>query len=99
MVGAGLVLHGEGIAEAAMHHGRPVDPLQRAIERRHAVAARGFRPFLHPGFVELDDVRAGRLQRAGFLVHRHGVVHRHVGIVGIEFVLRLLRHGERARAA
>ena len=49
---------------------------------------------LHPWFVDLHSIGAGGKQVLDFIVDCGCVVERH-GFVGfIEFVLRLLRHGE-----
>ena len=73
----------------------PANPLQRAIDGAHAVARRLVGRRAHPRLVELHHIDAGRLQIAQFLVHRGGVVHRHLFFVFVELVSGLLRQGER----
>ena len=80
-----------------MHDRRAVDAVERTVDRGEAVARRLVGRGAHPGLVELDDVDAGRLQFAHFLVDRDGIVHRELCFVGVELVLHLLRQGERAR--
>ena len=62
-----------------------------------AVLARLLRPRLHVGLVDLHDVGAGGEQVADLGVDGRGVVHRRGFLAGIEVVLRLLQHRERAR--
>ena len=54
------------------------------------------RPRLHVGLVDLHDVGAGGEQVLDLVVDRGGVVERHLLLVLVEIVLRLLRHGEGA---
>ena len=54
------------------------------------------RPRLHVGLVDLHDVGAGREQVLDLGVDGGGVVERHLLLVLVEVVLRLLRHRERA---
>ena len=75
----------------------PTTPVERAVQRRDAVRAGRLGPSLQVRLVELDDVGAGREQVLDLGVARVGVRHRHRLDVGVELVLRLLRHRERAR--
>ena len=86
-----------GIAEADVHRGRARHAVERGVERLQPVAARLLRPRLHVGLVDLHDVGAGREQVLDLGVDRGGVVERHLRLVLVEVVLRLLRHRERAR--
>ena len=67
------------------------------MNRLQAKVAGFFRPRLHVRFIDLHYVGAGGEQVQYFLIYRGGVVHGHRGFAGIEIVLRLLRHRERAR--
>ena len=89
------VLDERRVSEADVHRRGAGHPVQRAIERGHAVLPRLVRLRLHVRLVELDDVSARLEQVLHLRVDRGGIVERHVGLARIEFVLRLLGHRER----
>src|SRR6201988_4434340 len=79
-----------------MHHRRHGDASQRAVDRFHRITFCQLRIVAHPGFIELNHVRAGLLQ-----IERLGIDgvcegHRELFIVLVEFVPGLLAHGEGA---
>ena len=84
------------VAEADVHRGRALHTLQRAVQRLQAVLPRLLGPRLHVGLVDLHHVGAGGEQVLDLRVHRVGVVHRRLFVAGVEVVLRLLQHRERA---
>ena len=89
-----FLVHDRCIAEAQMHCDRAGDAVERAVERLQAVFARLVRMLLHPRLVDLHDVGACREQILDLVVNRGGIVERHFLLACVEFVLRLLRHGE-----
>ena len=86
-----------GVAETDVDRRLSDHSVKRGVERLESIFTRFFRPRLHIGLVDLHDIGAGCKQILDFVVHRGGVVERHLLLVFVEFVLRLLRHCERAR--
>src|SRR5829696_6791983 len=93
----GPVVDDRGVPEADVDGGRTGDAVERGVERREAVLAGRLGPRLHVRLVDLDQVGTGRVQVLDLGVDRGGVRQRRRLEVGIVVVLRLLRHGERAR--
>ena len=92
IVGRRAVLDHGRVSHAEVQRRRPLHPLQRAVDRRNGVGARGFVPRLHPRFVDLHDVGAGGEQVLHFFVDRLGTGHRQRFPVRIIRVLSLLGH-------
>ena len=70
-------------------------PVERPVDRLDRVFARRLGAGLEIGLVDLDDVRARRLEIAQLLVDRLRVRERQAAAVGVVVVLGLLRHRER----
>jgi hypothetical protein len=77
-----------------MDCGWPVDSVKRSIERLETISARLFRPRLHIGLINLNDIGSGCEQILDLGVHCRRIVECHLLIVFVEIVLRLLRHRE-----
>ena len=69
-------MNDRGISEAQMYGRGAGDSVERSIQRRDTVAPRLLGPGLHVGFVELDNVCAGRKQIVHLVIYRLGVVER-----------------------
>ena len=74
-----------------------LDAVKRRVERFQAELACLFWTRLHVGFVDLHDVGARCEKVLDLRVNGGGVVKRAFLLTLVEIVLRLLRHGERAR--
>ncbi len=83
------------VAEAGVEDRLALDPRERAVDRLERVLARGVGPCLQVRLVDLDDVRACRLEVAQLLVDRLRVGEREVSRALVVVVLGLLRHRER----
>jgi hypothetical protein len=84
------------VAEADVERGRALDAVERALQRLDPVLGGLLGPRLHPGLVELDDVGARREQADDLVAHHVGERERHVALVCVVLVLRLLGHREGA---
>ncbi len=80
-----------------MHRGGAGHALEGAVEHLDAVLFGLLRTRLHPGFVDLHHVGAGREQVLDFGVDRRGVVERELLLVLVVVVLALRRHREGTR--
>ena len=85
------------ISEARVQRGRPLDPVERAIDGRNRKSSGFLRPSLQVGLVDLNHVCARCEQGANLFVDGDCERHRQLGLVLVVVVLRLLRHREWTR--
>ena len=95
-VGA-LLAHQRRVAEAQVHGRGDREPFQGAIDRAHGDPAGRRGIVAKPRLVQLDDVRAGALERVRLGVDRRGQIHHQLVEIVVGLVPRLLGHRERAR--
>jgi hypothetical protein len=72
-----------------MQRSRPGDGVERPVDRRHREAPCLLRACLQPRLVDLDHIRPGGFEVAGFGVDRRGVIHDQLFLFSVEFVFRL----------
>src|SRR5512134_1575148 len=83
------------VPEARVEHGLALDAGERPVDRLERVLPRRLGTGLEVRLVDLDDVRARRLEVVELLVDRFGIREREALAVGVVVVLGLLRHRER----
>ena len=84
------------VAEAHVHGGRRRQAGEGGVDGRHRDPAGRLGVVAQPRLVELDDVGARRLERAGLLVDGGGEVHDELVELVVGLVRGLLGHRERA---